>query len=188
MRDREGGNAPPRSGQQQARLDGAQSIAGLALGPDRVGEITTREGNGLAAADDLDRSADLVELERGEEPRQPRHMIQVQVGQQHVAQPAESELGAHQLALGPLAAIDEEPSRPAGDQQRRGTPLGGGYRRRGAEKDEFEHQACRKNSVGEEILGKCVRPLRAYGDEARAPAGGIGMYSVVYWTGVTVLV
>jgi len=106
----------------------------------------------------------------------------VQVGQQYVAQPAESELGAHQLALGPLAAIDEEPSRPAGDQQRRGTPLGG------TEKDEFEHQACRKNSVGEEILGKCVRPLRAYGDEARAPAGGIGMYRVVYWTGVTVLV
>ena len=68
-------------------------------------------------ARDLDGTFELEELAGGEEPRQPRHMIQVQVGQQHVAQPAKSELGTHQLALGPFAAIDEEPSRPAGDQQ-----------------------------------------------------------------------
>jgi hypothetical protein len=38
------------------------------------------------------------------------------------------------------------------------------------------------------MLGKCVRRFRAYGDEARSHAGGIAMYRVVYWTGMTLLV
>ena len=70
-------------------------------------------------------------------------MIEVQMGQQHVIQPAKAEPGAHQLALGPLAAIDEKPRRPANDQQCRRAPIGGGHRRRGAEKDEIEHAVCR---------------------------------------------
>ena len=38
------------------------------------------------------------------------------------------------------------------------------------------------------MLGECVRRFRAYGDEARSLAGGIAMYRVVYWTGVTLFV
>jgi hypothetical protein len=80
-------------------------------------------------------------------------MIQVEVGQQHMTQSAESELGAHQLALGPLAAIDQEPSRPARDQQCWRTPFGGGHRRSSAEKDELEHVACRKFVSGRKSQG-----------------------------------
>ena len=124
-----------------------------ALGPDCIGEITAREGHRLTAADDLDRAFELVKLACGTESRQPSHMIQVEVGQQHVTQPAESELGAHQLALGPLAAIDQEPSRPARDQQRGRTPFGGRHRGSGAEKDELEHVASRKFVSGRKSQG-----------------------------------
>ena len=124
-----------------------------ALGPDCIGEITAREGHRLTAADDLDRAFELVKLACGTESRQPSHMIQVEVGQQHMTQSAESELGAHQLALGPLAAIDQEPSRPARDQQCWRTPFGGGHRRSSAEKDELEHVASRKFVSGRKSQG-----------------------------------
>ena len=52
---------------------------------------------------------------RGDEPGQPRHVIEMRVGQQHVAEPAKPEPGAQQLALRPLAAIDQKPVRPAAD-------------------------------------------------------------------------
>jgi len=78
---------------------GAQAIACLALGPDRGGEIAAGEGNGLAAANDLDRT---FELASGKEPRQPRHRIQMRVGQQHVIELTEAELGSHKLALDPF--------------------------------------------------------------------------------------
>jgi hypothetical protein len=76
------------------------------LGSDHDQKITPDERHRLAAADDLDCAFELVELASGQEPGQPGHMIQMQVGQQYVAEPAEPELGAHQLALGPFAAID----------------------------------------------------------------------------------
>ena len=139
--------------QHQPRNDRAQPITRPTLGPNCIGEITAREGHGLTAADDLDRAFELVELACGTESRQPRHVIQVEVGQQHVTQPAESELGAHQLALGPLAAIDQEPSRPARDQQRGRTPFGGRHRGSGAEKDELEHVASRKFVSGRKSQG-----------------------------------
>jgi hypothetical protein len=53
-------------------------------------------------------------------------------------------LGAHQLALGALAAIDEEASRPAANEQRRLAPLGGGDCGGGAEKNDFKHAALPK--------------------------------------------
>ena len=59
-------------------------------------------------------------------------------------QPTKPEPGAHKLALGALAAIDEETSRPTADEQRRRASLGGGYCRGGAEKDDFKHAALPK--------------------------------------------
>jgi len=38
------------------------------------------------------------------------------------------------------------------------------------------------------MLGECIRRSRAYGVEGRSLAGGIAMYRVVYWTGVTLFV
>ena len=148
MRHHEGSEAPTRPTQDGAGCDGAQSIAGLALGADRVEEIAAGERHGLAAADDLQRAVDLVELASGEEARQPRYMIEMKVGQQHVAEPAKAEPGAHQLALCPLAAVDEKPGWPAGDQQGGRAPLGGGHGRGGAEKDQIEHGACRNLASG----------------------------------------
>src|SRR5882672_5558110 len=144
MRHRERGEVPTRSGEYWAWSDGMQSVTGLALGADGSGEVTAGEQDGLAAADDLDCAAELVELASGEEARQPRHMVEVKVGQQHVLQPAKPESGAHQLALGALAAIDEEASRPAANEQRRRAPLGGGHCCGGAEKDDFKHAALPK--------------------------------------------
>jgi len=46
------------------------------------------------------RTVELVELARGEQPRRPRHMVEVQMGQQHMTQPAKPEPGPHHLALG----------------------------------------------------------------------------------------
>src|SRR5271166_1250866 len=129
MRDREGVEAPARPGQHKAGRDSAQPIDVVTLGSDRIGEIAADKPYRLAAADDLDRLAYPEEGERGAKTCEPRYMIEMKVGQEHVAEPAKSEPGAHQLALGPLAAIDEKPIRPAGNERRRQAAFGRGHRR-----------------------------------------------------------
>jgi len=121
-----------------ARRDSPQSVPSFALRPDRVGEIKAHKSDRLAAADDLYRAAHPVEIQCREQPRQPQNMIEMGVRQQHVSEPAKAHPGAHQLALGSLAAIDEKAIRPGADEQRRQSTRGGGYGRRGTEKYQFE--------------------------------------------------
>ena len=67
-------------------------------------------------------------------------MIEVSVRQQHVRQAAKSKPGAHQLALGAFAAIDQKPARALGDEQCRQATFGGRHRCGGTEKDQIEHE------------------------------------------------
>ncbi len=98
----------------------------------------------LGAAGDLDRLLDAKEGAGRDQPRQPADMVEMGVGQQHLAQPAKAEPGAHQLALGPLAAIDQKPVRAVAEVERGRAALGRGCRRRGSEKDEVEHRTTQR--------------------------------------------
>src|SRR5438105_6748372 len=138
MSHREGGNPPAGSSQHGACGDRAQPITDLMLGTDRVREMPPGKGHGLATADHLE-AAEVIELECCQETRQSSNVIEMKVGQQHMTQPAEAEPGPHHLALGALAAVDEEARRPTRNDHRRQAPLGGGYGRGSAKKAEFEH-------------------------------------------------
>ena len=95
----------------------AQPVTAFALRPDRGGEIAPDEHHRLVAADDFDSPVQPIESEGGEEARQPQHMIEVGVGQQHVFHAAKPGPGAHQLALRALAAIDQKPVAALGHEQ-----------------------------------------------------------------------
>ena len=83
---------------------------------------------GLAAA----------EREGLEHPRQAEDVVGVQVGEEDVLEVAEPGVGAQQLSLRPLAAVDEEPVAAAADQRRGRAARGGRRRARGAQEDEVE--------------------------------------------------
>ena len=51
-------------------------------------------------------------------------MVEMGMRQQHMAEPAKAAAGAQHLALGPLAAIDQEPLAGGLDQHRRQAALG----------------------------------------------------------------
>ena len=146
MRHRKGVETPTLPHQNRPGRDRAQPVTALALRPDRVGEVAPDECQRLVAADDLDRPIHPIESEGGEEARQPEHVIEVSMRQQHVRQAAKSKPSAHQLALGAFAAIDQKPARALGDEQCRQAAFGGRHRRGSAEKDEFEH-GTRPNSA-----------------------------------------
>src|SRR5262245_34630874 len=114
MHHREGVEPPTRTREDQTAGNGAQAVTAVLLGPDHVGKIATYERHRFAAAVDLDRATDAVESECCEQACETQHMVEMRMGQQHVLQAAKPELGAHQLALGPLAAIDQEPLRATG--------------------------------------------------------------------------
>ena len=95
--------------------------------------------NRLGAADDLDWLFDAVKRARGNEPRQPADMVEMRVGQQDMTQPAKAQPGAHQLALGALAAIDQKSIGPVSDIQCRRAALGRWHSRGSSEKDEIKH-------------------------------------------------
>ena len=67
-------------------------------------------------------------------------MIEMRMGQQHMAEPAKSGPGAQDLPLRALAAIDQKPLSAGADQQGRQAALGRGRARRGAEKGQLEHR------------------------------------------------
>jgi len=115
MRHRKGVETPILSCQNRPGRNRAQPVTALALRPDRVGEVAPDEPQRLLAADDLNRPLHPIESKGGEETRQPQHVIEVSVRQQHVRQAAKSKPGAHQLTLGAFAAIDQKPARALGD-------------------------------------------------------------------------
>jgi hypothetical protein len=120
----ESGETPSWKRRYRAGRDRTQLVTPFPLRPNRLGEIAAHEYQRLATADDFGRSADAVEIPRREEAREPQHMIEMSMRQQYVLQPAKPEPGAQQLALGPLAAVDQKPARPASDEYRRQASLG----------------------------------------------------------------
>ena len=63
------------------------------------------------------------------------------VGQEDLVELHEPDRRAQELALRPLAAVEEQPLAPAPDEQRGRRPPRGRHRARGAEKDEVEIHA-----------------------------------------------
>ena len=68
-------------------------------------------------------------------------MVRVIVGEEDLAQLDEPDVRAQELALGALGAVEEEALAAAADECRRGRPLRGRHRARGAEKDDVEVHA-----------------------------------------------
>ena len=104
-----------------------------------------------------------------------------------MAEPSEAELGAHQLALSPFAAIDQKAIRPLGDEHRRQTALGRRHRRSGAEKGEFEHVAC-QNGVRGGSPHKMRKTAQRYGARPGITPGGLRCTLWFTGAGVTLFV
>jgi hypothetical protein len=73
-------------------------------------------------AEDVDVAVVTREVERAEQPRKPEHVIAVQVGDEDVAQAAEPQVGAQQLVLRALAAVEQRPFALARERARRHVP------------------------------------------------------------------
>ena len=157
MRHRKGVETPILSCQNRPGRNRAQPA--LALRPDRVGEVALDECQRLVAPDDLDGPIHPIECEGGEEARQPQHMIEVSMCQQHVRQAAKSECSAHQLTLGAFAAIDQKPAWALSDEQCRQAALSRRYCGGSTEKDEIEHEGL-PNSVQFAIEANLTCPSR----------------------------
>ena len=87
---------------------------------------------------DGDRDLAAAEGERLQHPRQAEDVVGVQVREEDVLEIDEPGIGAKQLPLRPLAAVDEQAIAAAPEERRRGSA---GRRRRGAgrpEEDEIE--------------------------------------------------
>ena len=91
-----------------------------------------------ARAVDGDAGLAAAEREGLEHPRQAEDVVGVQVGEEDVLEVAEPGVGAQQLSLRPLAAVDEEPVAAAADQRRGRAARGRRRRARGAQEDEVE--------------------------------------------------
>ena len=76
--------------------------------------------------------------ERLQHPGQAEVVVGVVVREEDLAQLDEPDVGAQQLALGALGAVEEQPLAAAAHQQRRRRTLRGRHRARGAEEDDVE--------------------------------------------------
>jgi hypothetical protein len=107
--------------------------------PDHLRQQAPRRPQRGAAAEEREPAARPQQSQRRGEPAQPQQMIGIGMGQQHAVQPAQPEPALQQLALRPLAAVDQEPSLAVDHDQRRQPPLDRRHAGRGAEKNDFEH-------------------------------------------------
>ena len=115
---------------------------------DRIGEVpedTPQAREQVAQAGRaVDRQRHLAPAQREglQHPRQAEVVVGVEVRQEDVLEVDEADVGAQELALRPLAAVDEQPVAAAADERRRGRPLGGGSRARRPEEHDVEvHRA-----------------------------------------------
>ena len=108
---------------------------------------------------DRDRHLAPAQRERLEHPGQPQVVVRVVVREENLAQLDQPDVGAEQLPLRPLRAIEEQPLAPTPDQERRGRPLRRRHRAGRAEEDQIEVHA---RSLGPSSL------------ERGTPAAGIG--------------
>ena len=98
------------------------------------------ERDGAGRAVDGQRRLAVAQLEGLEHPGQAQPVVGVVMGEEdglHVGQPD----GAQQLALGPLAAVEEQPVAAAAQQRRGQAATGGRHRARGAGEEEREVHA-----------------------------------------------
>ncbi len=142
----------PRDAVARPKLDEGQLVAQppehAPQDPEEIGEP--------GRAVDGQRHLAAPEREGLQHPRQAEVVIGVVVRQEDLGKLDEAHGGAQQLALRPLATVDEDPL-PAAAEQRAGEPaLGGGHGARGSEEDEVE--------VHSRSLGGCA--LKS--DRARA--------------------
>ena len=122
-----------------------ESLPGLELdGLEAVGETpehTTERREELAeAARAVDRQRELASAQRVrlEHPREPEVVVGVVVRQEHVAQLEETDVGAKELSLRPLGAVDQEALSPTPHERRGRGSLGGGRGPGRPEEDDVE--------------------------------------------------
>ncbi len=88
-------------------------------------------------AADRQRDVAAAEVERLEHAGQAQPVVGVKVGEEDLGEVGQSD-GAHELALGPLAAVEQDPVTAAADQDRGQAAAGGGDRAAGAGKEDRE--------------------------------------------------
>ena len=92
-----------------------------------------------------------AQRERLQHPREPEKVIGVEVGQEDLVQVDEPDVGAQQLALRPLAAVEQQAVAAAPHERRRGRAARRRHRAGRAEKDDVEVHA---RSVGRAPYGR----------------------------------
>ena len=115
---------------------------------DRVGEAAedaAQDAEEIAQpgrAVEAERQLAATEGEALQHPRQPEVVVGVEVRQEDVLEVGETDVGAQELALRALAAVDQQLVAAAADERRRGRPLGGGSRSRRPEEHDVQiHRA-----------------------------------------------
>ena len=86
----------------------------------------------------LSGSVATAQRERLQHPRQAEVVVGVEVREEDVLEVDEADVGAKQLALRPLAAVEEQPVAAAPDERRGRCPARPSARSRGPEEDDVE--------------------------------------------------
>ena len=140
MVDREGADLVVAAVDHVARLelDRLDRVGEAAEDPPQRREQVAEPGRAVEA----ERQLAAAQREALQHPRQPEEVIGVEVGQEDVLEVGEADVGAQELALGALAAVDQQLVAAAADERRRGRPLGGGSRSRRPEEHDVQiHRA-----------------------------------------------
>ena len=101
----------------------AHQLAEAARAVDRQRQLATAQGEGL------------------QHSREAEEMVGVEVGQEDLAQLDEADVGAQELPLRALGAVEQEPLAAAPDERRGGRAPGGGHRAGRPDEDDVEVHA-----------------------------------------------
>ena len=112
---------------------------------------------------DGDRLLAPAQREGLQHPGQAEVVIRVEVREEDLGQLREPDVGAHQLPLRPLAAVDQQPVAPTPDEQRRSRPPSRRHRPRGPEEDNVQvHEAhCAAQPQKARLSRADTKPLRS---------------------------
>src|ERR1700756_2783804 len=174
--------SPIRLNENEAGRNAPQAISSLSLGPYGFAKVPLHKCYRFIAANDFDRPADLKERQSREEAREPQHMVEVGVSQQHIVQSAEAQVGAQDLALSAFTAINQKAIRTFGNEQRRQASLGRGHCGSGTKKYQLEHDSRRAAVIISACgrLGRLAPPKR--GPAAAGLWGGMALgRRIVTW-------